>query len=751
MKLTRLTASFGQLDKAVLELKDGLNILQAPNEGGKSTWAAFLRVMLYGLDTRARDRKGVIADKNRFRPWSGAPMEGVLECRTGGRPMVLRRFTRGQTLMGAFSAQWADTGLPVEGMTGDNAGELLTGVGRDAFERSAFLRQSGLAVDQAPELERRIAALVSSGEEDVSWSQTDARLREWLRRRKYNSSGRIPRAEEELAQVEATLVRMEQATGRIAAAQAQREELLRRRAELEREQDLQARLAQQALDRQYGQAKAALDRAEEEERKLRAELARFGPIPGRERLRQAQEELAGLKAAEERLRQAEAACQSARAEAREADQAGQDPLFPGLTAQEALEQAEQVRGQAEAAQRGSESRRTRGLALMLASGLGALAAGALIFLLTRQAIPAAGAALLLFLALAVLSLVTSRKAAALSRQAQALLARYEAQRPEDITRRAADYQRLRQQAELALREPGRAEEELARCRADRDARQEALFRFVHAFAPEVTNLMGVSAALSRALSLEDKQAEAVRRCQAAREQAEFLRRQGGRESAALDDLAPPVRSRAETAAQLAAAVQELSRVEQELAMAQGEQRTLGDPAALQARRDRLQEELEQLRQDYQALETAIDALRAANEQLQDRFSPALNRRAGELLSALTGGRYDRVTLDRAFQATAEEAGELVPRPVPALSQGTADQLYLAVRLAICQLVLPGEDPCPLVLDDALTNFDDDRMTLALDLLRKLGEERQILLFTCHGREAACCAGLPGVSVQTLAP
>ena len=63
-----------------------------------------------------------------------------------------------------------------------------------------------------------------------------------------------------------------------------------------------------------------------------------------------------------------------------------------------------------------------------------------------------------------------------------------------------------------------------------------------------------------------------------------------------------------------------------------------------------------------------------------------------------------------------------------------DQLYLAVRLAVCQLALPGEDPAPLVLDDALSDFDDSRMALALNCLRDLSRERQVLLFTCHSRE-----------------
>ena len=72
-----------------------------------------------------------------------------------------------------------------------------------------------------------------------------------------------------------------------------------------------------------------------------------------------------------------------------------------------------------------------------------------------------------------------------------------------------------------------------------------------------------------------------------------------------------------------------------------------------------------------------------------------------------------------------------------------------MRLAVCGLVLPGDDPCPLVLDDALANFDDGRCALALELLEELGRERQILLFTCHAREGALLAEHPGVSIQTL--
>ena len=72
MKIHRLSAVFGRLQGETLALTDGLNILQAPNESGKSTWCALLTAMLYGVSSRERDRAGVLAEKNRYAPWDGS-------------------------------------------------------------------------------------------------------------------------------------------------------------------------------------------------------------------------------------------------------------------------------------------------------------------------------------------------------------------------------------------------------------------------------------------------------------------------------------------------------------------------------------------------------------------------------------------------------------------------------------------------------------------------------------------------------
>ena len=67
-----------------------------------------------------------------------------------------------------------------------------------------------------------------------------------------------------------------------------------------------------------------------------------------------------------------------------------------------------------------------------------------------------------------------------------------------------------------------------------------------------------------------------------------------------------------------------------------------------------------------------------------------------------------------------------------MSCGTSDQMYLALRLAMSRRLLPPD--APLILDDALVNFDDARAAAALALLRREAGTRQIILFTCRNFE-----------------
>ena len=237
-----MTAFFGKLQGETLELQEGLNILQAPNETGKSTWCAFLISMLYGINSRERDKAGFIADKNRYAPWAGGAMSGRLDCRSGEDELTLSRSTRRPTApMADFQAVYTGTGDAVPGLTGQNCGETLLGVSREVFERSAFIRQSGLPISQDVGLERRVAALITSGEEDVSYSETAAVLKKQLNRRRHNKTGLLPSLEAELRDTERQIAGVETLERQLIDARARAEELAAQDAELAAELDYSSR------------------------------------------------------------------------------------------------------------------------------------------------------------------------------------------------------------------------------------------------------------------------------------------------------------------------------------------------------------------------------------------------------------------------------------------------------------------------------------------------------------------------------
>ena len=260
MIIRHMQGTFGTLDGEQLRLDTGLNIIYAPNESGKSTWCAFLRAMLYGIDTSQRARAGFVPDKQKYAPWSGKPMAGELELEQDGKRITIRRWTEAKSApMRAFSAVYTGTDIPVPGLTANDAGEQLTGVSAEVFQRSAFIGQGGLVVTGTPELERRISAIVTSGEEASSYTEADAQLRAWLRRRRSGQHGALPELEGRITTVEEQLHRLERNAQEQAACAAELRET---------EAELQTVTDQMNAARQR-QRRAALSSMGEEKSNLR--------------------------------------------------------------------------------------------------------------------------------------------------------------------------------------------------------------------------------------------------------------------------------------------------------------------------------------------------------------------------------------------------------------------------------------------------------------------------------------------------
>lgn len=726
MDILRLSATFGRLEQRELTLSPGLNVLYAPNESGKSTWGAFIRTMLYGLSTRER---GPLADKNRFAPWSGAAMQGRMDVSAAeGDYTLLRQTKRAASPMGEFSCTYTGTATPVAGVTAQNAGELLLGVPREVFERSAFIGQNALAVEQDAELERRIAALITTGEEDTSYSLSYERLKKQLNRRKHNKTGLIPALEREIDDLHLTLRELNALEAQARQSQAALDELEHQAAALRQQAAQWQALERQALAEDYGRAAQT---AQETARRASLLEDTCAGLPDGQTLTLLEGQAAAVQADLDTLAEQRRAAQKAERSAAEAKEAlAAHPLYP------ADEAALRQRADAIVPQKAPSP-----LLTVFTAGL-IIISGVLAFLFRADALP-----FWIFTAMAVLGIVTTAFAVKFRRQAIVERQKFAEKQRAALELQMAEYLPLRAQ-EARLQAEARRLADIAdgaeeSCRR----RLAALTAQVRRFEPGVQDLGGAQVALAAA---HRRQAELAAARQQAREAALYRDAlQKPEQSAAGASLTVPTLSKEDTAAALSDTLAQLAAERSRFDTLTGRIRSLDRSSDLQDQLAQKQEQLSALREEYDAIALAMEALEQANTTLQNRFSPALGARAAEIFSAITAGRYDRVLLSRDFSLSAEPAGDPVGRSIRLLSQGAADQLYLAVRLAICDMVLPEEKRVPLILDDALVSFDDDRLHAALDYLLAESEKRQILLFSCQKREMDYLSGRKNVTVGCL--
>ena len=724
-----MRATFGKLQDQQLSLQPGLNCIYAPNESGKSTWSHFLRIMLYGLNTRDR---GLLADKNRFAPWSGAAMRGQMQVTdSDGTQLTLSRDTRrANAPMGHFTCTYTGTATAVPGIDGQNAGETLLGVPREVFERSAFIRQSALAVDSDAELERRIAALITTGEEDVSYTEVRDRLKKQLNRRRSNrATGQIPVLEREISDLEEQLAQMDSLSQQADAARQQLESLTRQQKELQTQQALWQQLQQQEAAQKYAAAQAA---AQEAAHRAAWLVETAGPLPEEDTLTRLEGQCTALEEAQAALGQAQAAEKAAQKAADEAKALyTAHPLYPDD------DTACRARLDRIAAPKAPSP-------LLPVAGVVLLLAGAVLAFFSRGAVPQVylyGALALAGLVFTGVSLLLQGKAKKAGRKANDDRAALEAQ--------MAEYLPLRQRYEDAGRQAAQAAAAADGLAQIQQQQLLTLLSGLRPYAPAAADPGGARVALTHLRQQKHTLSEAQR---AARETA--LRRDLLREhlpEGPLPDTGTPLPhpslSPEQVTARLSQTTLLLQSAQSRLDTLTGQLRSLGSADDLTAQLQQRRQQLAQLQEEYDAIALAMEVLDDANTTLQNRFSPALGARAAEIFAKITGGRYQKVLLSRDFSLETDSEG--AQRSVQLLSQGASDQLYLAVRLAICDMVLPAEKRVPLVLDDALLSFDDGRLHAALDYLLEESERRQILLFTCQKRESAYLAGHKNVTLLAI--
>ncbi|MBE6915276.1 MAG: hypothetical protein E7471_01405 [Ruminococcaceae bacterium] len=647
-----LNATFGALSNAKLELKEGLNIVYGPNESGKSTWSAFLRAMLYGISTREQSKIGFLADKEKYKPWSGAPMYGRLRLTVDGRPVCIERTSARTGILQKATVTYEDTGL--DAGIPEPPGETLLGVKKEVFERSALTPQGALAVtgDKDGELVRKITSLVQTGDDETSFSTAKARLEKWRRARKYNRSGTIPTTEEKLAQ------------------------------------DLSE------LERLRAQA-AVLGEQIAKKNEYQEEAAKLGELRTAWESHQAAQKLSEIRAAEKNLETAQSRVKPLPDEAK-------------LTRVLELEHMwkEALRNQNQPMETVDVSRETISSVLLgVAVGVVSFAAVGALFgsILTWNIGLICGgfAGILAFCAGFIIGSVRKNKKL---RELERL----------DVA-----------QKEAAV---GNAEQALASTlhELDETARIEeasVVVERIRRGAAEIHRAMSDVAVANERLSLLMRGVDL----------AELERK------ATLSGEIPPELDLEVAMQRVGFLTRAIHDLELDCTARQAALEAKGSIAELTERAVEEKKIIMTAEREYSALTLALDTLAEVNGELERRFAPVLEKKAAEILKDVTNGRFDTVDLrGTELELSVHENPSAPPRSILSLSGGTLDELYLCLRLAICDTIF--EKPVPIILDDVFVNYDDTRLARMLARLKEIAKERQVILFTCHKRETLALQG-----------
>lgn len=159
-----------------------------------------------------------------------------------------------------------------------------------------------------------------------------------------------------------------------------------------------------------------------------------------------------------------------------------------------------------------------------------------------------------------------------------------------------------------------------------------------------------------------------------------------------------------------------------------------DVMDLSLRKSALEQELHEVLDEWRRLRLAGRLIDTALERFEARHQPGVLREASTLFAAVTAGRYPRIVQsdqERAGFSVLNEKG--MHRSPKELSRGTAEQLYLCVRLGLVAELARSRISLPVVMDDVLVNFDDERAAAMAEVLARFANDHQLLFFTCSSR------------------
>ena len=158
-------------------------------------------------------------------------------------------------------------------------------------------------------------------------------------------------------------------------------------------------------------------------------------------------------------------------------------------------------------------------------------------------------------------------------------------------------------------------------------------------------------------------------------------------------------------------------------------RMIGKRSLVQIEEDikKVSDQKDKCKKELTSIDLAMETLKESMNEVRRTVGPALNESVSNIFGDLTDNKYEEIKVDSNYDMLVRSKNNLFKGNY--LSNGTYDQLYLSLRIALIELLFKDEK-CSLILDDAFVQYDDKRRERALmTIYEKI--RGQILVFTCH--------------------
>ncbi len=660
---------FGKIENLSVAPTDGLNVIYGQNESGKSTIQLFLKAMLYGMSSRKKSGE-VLKERERAIPWSGGKAEGVLTLDVDGRVIEIRR-KFGKTSAGDnFDVCDALDGQKINVYDADTIGEKLLGVSADVFEKTLWIRQSGTFMGgRDDEISKKLLNMQSGGDETVSVAAALAKI------------------EAERRSIEAKDKRnvkgkLDVLSDRLVQCRTKKYELASIIAQTE------------SSKQRLNEARAELEKIDAEIKKLEEKY---------EKTLDAERNFAIA----QRVRQIEECDKKLNSIYNNSDyQKGKD--LTETLVKSAMETDRAIaRKEIELAEYVAKSQTEENITRSGWKGLSAAWIGATLTALGIAAtvgfgIGRAYVAMAAFLALAIIGVVVT-----------AIGIRWMRALRIDAIERSADQEVVKANKRRLLTEVDTMKSELSKILTAYDVddvsqlsylytRCEGLRESINSLNAAKVNFLGketLEELRDRAVATNDDDIESV---------AELDARLKSKRSRHLELLS------------------EVKDLDSKMAY---EYKIDAIPSDIDTEINGINEEIAKYQRRLMVLEEAENTIKEAGNTWKSETLPQLSDGVNKIIATLTNNKYKGVRVSDEYKIRVLAESDLFDAEY--LSYGTYDQMYLALRLSIANLLCEGKI---LFLDDILIAYDDERADAAIRLFEELSENWQILLFTCRGSD-----------------